>query len=437
MSKQVSIRWFVCVAALSFWGVAGCGKESAAERNEGEKEQERAVGSLTVEQVMQDQCPHGLTIECAECRYEVGVVKLDPQLVKATEGSRTGLVQIARVTRRHMSTAIHVTGEIRGNANAAVHVNPRIPGVIRAVNVDIGSEVKKGDILFAIESVELGQAISEHERNTTLETLSAKTFHREKSLYEQKIGSESEMIEAQMRFEEYQTARKASEQRLHALGVSESEIAAVIHTNHNTVSGTLAVRAPMDGTVIEKHAVVGELTDPSKDVMSVTDLTRVWMWAGVYERDLALLLTNRPPEGLPVEIIVPAYPGAIFRGQMDHVGAGIDASTRTVPVRTILDNRDRRLLPGMFCEGRILVRTGEEVLAVPRTALLSDEGTDFVFTHMKDDYYLRVNVTKGREFAEGVEILTGLAPGQTIVSQGAFILKSDILRSKMGAGCAD
>ena len=437
MSKQVSIRLFACVAALGIWGVAGCGKESAAKRNEGEKEQERAVGSLTVEQVMQDKCPHGLTIECAECRYEVGVVKLDPKLVKATEGSHTGLVLITTATRRRMTTAINVTGEIRRNENAAVHVSPRIPGVIRTVNVDIGAEVKKGDILFTIESVELGQAISDYERNTTLETLSGKTFQREKGLYEQKIGAESEMIEAQMRFQEYQTARKAAEQRLHALGVSEEEIAAATHTNHNTVSGALAVRAPMDGTVIEKHAVVGELTDPSKDVMSVTDLDSVWRWAGVYERDLALLLTQRPPDGLPAEILVPAFPGTVFRGQMNHVGAVIDESTRTVPVRTVVDNRDRRLLPGMFCQGRILVSTGEEVLAVPRTAILSDEGTDFVFTHMKDDYYLRVNVTKGREFAEGVEILTGLVPGQTIVSQGAFVLKSDVLRSKMGAGCAD
>ena len=77
------------------------------------------------------------------------------------------------------------------------------------------------------------------------------------------------------------------------------------------------------------------------------------------------------------------------------------------------------------------------MLAIPKAALLSDEGVSFVFTHMQDDYYLRTNVQKGRDFAEGVEILKGLAPGQKIVTEGAFVLKSDALRSKMGAGCAD
>ena len=68
----------------------------------------------------------------------------------------------------------------------------------------------------------------------------------------------------------------------------------------------------------------------------------------------------------------------------------MDEATRTVPVRTIIDNKDRRLRPGMFCQGRILVSTDEDVLAIPKVALLSDEGVDFVFTHMKDDYFLRV-----------------------------------------------
>ena len=91
----------------------------------------------------------------------------------------------------------------------------------------------------------------------------------------------------------------------------------------------------------------------------------------------------------------------------------------------------------MFCDGKMILTLDEEVFAVPRAALLSDEGIDFVFKHMKDDYFLRQNVKKGRQFAGNVEILDGLAAGETIVSGGSFLLKSDVLRSKMGAGCAD
>jgi cobalt-zinc-cadmium efflux system membrane fusion protein len=221
------------------------------------------------------------------------------------------------------------------------------------------------------------------------------------------------------------------------LGLSESEIASLSPTNHSSLSGALDVRAPISGALIEKHAVVGELVEPGKDVMVLADLDTIWMWGGLYERDLGLLLKRPLGGGLPVEITVPAFPDTVFRGTMNHIGAVVDEATRTVPVRTVFGNEDRRLRPGMFCQGRILVGTDEEVLAVPQMALLSDEGVDFVFTHMKDDYFLRVNVTKGREFADGVEILKGLAVGQTVVTEGAFTLKSDVLRSKMGAGCAD
>lgn len=420
--------------------LAGCGKHGAAgkgEAKEEEEKQEGVVGSLTVEQVLAAKCPHGRTIECDECRYEVGVVKVDPSLMKAADGAAKSLVKTIQVAKSKMTTAVDITGEVRMNENAAVHVSPRIPGVIRAVNVDIGAEVAKGDVLFTVDSVELGQALSDWEKNKAMAELSGRNFQREKSLYEKKVGSESDMIEAQMKHDEYQIALKASEQKLRVLGLSAQDIASLNPESNDSLNGSHAVRAPMNGTIIEKHAVVGELVEPRVDTMVLADLDSVWVWGGVYERDLGQLLKRKINEGIPVEITVPAFPEKTFRGQMNYIGATMDETTRTVKVRTVIDNKERLLRPGMFCQGRILITTDEEVLAIPKVALLSDEGVDFVFTHMQDDYYLRTNVTKGREFAEGVEIVKGLAPGQTIATEGAFILKSDALRSKMGAGCAD
>lgn len=421
--------------------VAGCGKHAAAGKREvaaeGEEQQEGVVGDLTVEQVLQTKCPHGLTIECDECRYEVGVVKVDPSLMKPAEGTGTGLVKTIRLVKSKMTTAVNITGEVRMNENSAVHLSPRIPGVIRAVNVDIGAEVTTGEILYTLDSVELGQALSDWEKNTAMAELSGRNFLREKSLYDKKVGPESDMIEAQMKHEEYQIALKASEQKLHVLGLTEDDVAKLDPNNHNSLSGSLAVRAPMNGTVIEKHAVVGELVEPGKDTMILADLDSVWVWGGVYERDLGLVLSRKLADGIPVELAVPAFPETRFRGQMNYIAPTMDEATRTIKVRTVIANKDRRLRPGMFCQGRIFITTDEEVLAIPKVALLADEGVDFVFTHMQDDYYLRTNVKKGRDFAEGIEILKGLTSGQMIVTDGAFILKSDVLKAKMGAGCAD
>ena len=91
----------------------------------------------------------------------------------------------------------------------------------------------------------------------------------------------------------------------------------------------------------------------------------------------------------------------------------------------------------MFCEIRIRVGNEEEVLVIPQAALLSDEGCDFVFTHWKEDFYVQRRVKRGREFVDSAEILDGLRPGDTIIADGSFLLKSDVLREKMGAGCAD
>ena len=115
----------------------------------------------------------------------------------------------------------------------------------------------------------------------------------------------------------------------------------------------------------------------------------------------------------------------------------MEERTRTVKVRATVENTDRLLRPGMFSEIRMSVGIREEALAIPEGALLSDEGRDFVFRHWKEEYYVRRPVKRGREFPDRVEITGGLEPGDRIVTDGAFLLKSDILREKMGAGCAD
>jgi len=418
---------------------AGCGRKSGdAVEKKGEEESAGVVGAMTPEQVMSARCSHGLTYECAECRYEVGVVKVDKGIMKAESGSKTGLVQTIQAGKKKVTTVINISGEVRLNENSEVHISPVIAGVFHAMNVGLGSRVKKGDELFSVNSSELGTLLCEYGKSLVMKEVTAKNFQREKSLYEQKIGSELEMGEAEMKFKECEAGLRAAEQKLHVMGMTDQDIASACSNRESAqVQGVLSVRSPIDGSVIEKHGVKGEMAEPGKDVIVVADLGTVWMWGTLYERDLAIVLKHVSAGPVPVEVSVPAFPEKIFRGNVDHVAATMDESTRTVKIRVTLDNREGLLRPGMFCEGKIILAADEEVFAVPASAVLSDEGVDFVFRHMKDDYFLRQNVKKGREFAGDVEILAGLEAGQTIVSEGSFLLKSDVLRSKMGAGCAD
>jgi cobalt-zinc-cadmium efflux system membrane fusion protein len=396
-----------------------------------------ALAAVTGDRFVSD-CECGVPIyQCAECRYEVGLVKLDPCLFKRDEGG--GLVQTQAVAKTKVSTALPATGEVALNENAAVHISPRIAGIIESVSADIGARVKAGDTLLTLASVELGKALAEYERNRTLSDLTGKVFARETKLREQKVGSEQDMIDAQMTFEQHRTDLKASEQTLHVLGLTEADLAELREPSHGAGAGRLPVRAPVAGTIIEKHAVAGEMAEAGKDLMLLSDLTTVWVWANVQSRDLARLLAAEKRGSVAVEITVSAFPERQFTGVLDYVGATMDEKTRTVKVRATVENPDLELRPGMFCEAAIFLVNGqaEEALAAPRAAVFADEGRFFVFKHWKDDFYVRQDVRKGREFFGMIEILDGLREGDVVVAAGGFLLKSDVLREKMGAGCAD
>jgi cobalt-zinc-cadmium efflux system membrane fusion protein len=413
--------------------IAGHGE--AAENAQNQIEEPEKPASL--EESLNTPCEHAMPIyQCDECRYEVGVVKLAAELIK-DETTGKGLVRTAPAARMKSESFLEVTGEIQYNDNTAVHVTPRVTGIIFAVRVDVGARVKKGEVLFEMESVELGEAMAAFLKSRSLADLSRKTYERKKTLFDQKISSESALIEAQMGYEEHKSDLEQREQQLHVLGMTEAEIQELQPGENPRLSGRLPFRAPRDGVIVEKHAAVGNLIQPGDDVMLLADLSTVWVWLDIYEQDLSTILGNGSVRHPQITVETNAFPGRLFAGEINYVGAAMNEETRTVKLRASMANPETLLRPGMFCKARIAQGRGEEVLAVAREAVLSDEGSDFVFKHLKEDYYVRCPVKIGREFFAAMEISDGLHAGETVVTEGAFLLKSDILREKMGAGCAD
>ena len=185
------------------------------------------------------------------------------------------------------------------------------------------------------------------------------------------------------------------------------------------------------------HAVPGELVKPDESIVTVGDVSSVWVWADLHEDQLGRVLDAQRDGKLRAEIAVKAFPDASFPGAVDFVGPTMDERTRTVKVRVAAANPEAKLRAGMFATVRIFLPGQEEALAVPRAAVLSDEGRSFVFVHHQGDYWVRRPVEPGRKWLDWVEVKAGLAGAETLAADGAFLLKSDVLRSKMGAGCAD
>lgn len=378
-------------------------------------------------------CEHNILIyTCDECRYEPGVVKLAPALLIPGTNS-PALVQFGIATRQKPEQGLAAVGEVGLNENSTVRISPPVPGILRNVRGDRGSLVKPGDILAELESAELGEAINAYVKYRALTGTAQRNFRREKDLAEQKVSAQIEADEAGLRYETVKADRDASAHTLRTMGFSEAELTALTGESPRT----LPLRAPCAGTLIEKQAISGNRIQPGQTAMIVSDLSSVWVWLDLYERDLAAVLEAAAKSPLSVTLETRAFPGRRFKGALETLGATMDETTRTVKARALIPNPEGLLRPGMFCKATLIWTRNEDVLAVPRTAVLEDEGQCFVFTHLKDDYYIRTPIKKGRDFSDSIEILEGLVEGQKVVTEGAFLLKSDVLREKMGAGCAD
>ena len=425
MHKNTVISYFMAVLAVTplFAEDDGHGHE--------------APKAYTIEELFTVKCECNVPqYTCEECRYELGLVKLDPSLVRSTDNPK-GLFKIEPVLKRFAQTLLPMNGEIALNASALTHVSPRVPGTVRTIMAELGRPVKKGDVLFEIESPELGIAVGMYRKNKALSALALRNLEREQALVAQKLSPEADAVEAQMKYDEYRIELESAANALNVMGLDDAAVAALTADGATGKGVRLPVLAPQSGTVIQKHLDPGEAVETGKDVLTIADLSSVWVWMSVYEQDLARLLNETKKGSLRVQITTLAFPDMTFEGAIDLVGATVDEGDRTIKVRATLKNPDALLRPGMFCAATAVFETQEKVVAVPKASLLSDEGKHFVFRQIREGFALRTDVEVGRVFADSVEITCGLPEGEKIVTEGAFVCKSDVLRAKMGAGCAD
>lgn len=359
------------------------------------------------------------TLECDECRYEVGFVRAPAALVTA------GLFATTRPERRKVSAPVVLTGEVKFDERRVGHVSTQVEGLVQKVHVLLGERVERGAPLVEIESVAVGEEQIRYREAQGLLELARQSFERVSKLSQAGIAAEKELLEAKQELDAAELRAEGARATLRRLGAG------------GTTGGRLVLRAPLDGTVLAMHVVSGEVARTEEPLLTVGDHAAVWVWADLYEKDLAAVRSAPASEPLVARITVKAYPGDEFRGTVDWVSPVMDERSRTVKARVQVANGDGRLLAGMFARVEVFLPGTEEALSLPAEAVLTDEGRAFVFVHHEGDYWVRRPVELGRRWAGWVEIRRSVTPSQTVVADGAFLMKSDVLRSKMGAGCAD
>src|ERR1043165_4236131 len=347
------------------------------------------------------------------------------------------------VSSQSIAGVIPATGKILVPENRVAVIGPVNEGRIVRLYAGQGTRVRKGQKLADLESADIDQAeadylkaLADHEnarRSSAAEVkLAQENYDRAKLLYEQKITAGKNLQAAEHDLEVAKAAAEnsisgtsaaliAARRHLLILGIKASTIDSL--PKRTDLAAVFSLNSPIDGIVVERNATVGASVGTDANLFKIIDLSRVWIDANVFEKDLQQV---RP--GQEVKLTVPAFPGATFSGKVILINSVVDPDTRTVKVRTEVANPDGRLKPDMFANVQIITDVNRAAISIPQTAVLNDEGKSIVFVAEGDRYDKR-QVQPGIQNNDRVEIVDGLKAGDKVVVKGNYLLLD---RSKPG-----
>lgn len=320
--------------------------------------------------------------------------------------------------------------EIDYDRNRLARITPRVAGVITRVLVDVGEDVAEDAPLLEIASTQLATAKQDFlDARLELE-LRTQELERSRRLREQEIGSERSLQEAAAAMKRAATRAEATEQNLHNLGLDQDAIAGVAESADT--SGQLVIRAPFAGQIIDRDAVLGESVTPESHLLSVADLSHMWLDLSLPQSALVVVET-----GLPVVAKFDALPGQEITGRIVWIATALDQRTRLLPARAEVANPGGKLKAGLYGRAEVGPARGTAALTLPRQAICDLDQRSFVLVRRAEDLYALRRVALGPRQGEAVAILAGLDPDETVITGGGFSVFSELLKSRFGAGCAE
>ena len=353
----------------------------------------------------EDSHGHG-SEKAAEGHAEEGHGEEEGQLHLSIAQIEAAGVQLAAAGPRELGTAFSFPGEIRFDEDRTAHVVPRVPGVVEAVQAELGQAVKRGQVLAVIASQQISDLRSEQQAAQRRLELARLTFQREQQLWQERISAEQDYLQARQVLQEAEIALANARQKVAAVGPAGA-------------GNRYELRAPFDAVVVEKHLTVGEVVDETSNAFTLSDLSRVWATFAVAPRDLDKVVTGRN-----VTVSAPDL-GAQVEGKVNYVGSLLGEQNRAATVRATLANPNGAWRPGLFVNIAVSVERFNAAVVVPVSALQTWEQQTVVFARTEEGFEARP-VKAGRRDAGQVEITEGLAAGTQVAAAGSFVLKSEL-----------
>ena len=376
------------------------------------------------------------------------------QFVSAEAAERAG-IDIGLVTEAPIAELIRANGEISYDQTALVDLASRLPGSVWRVEKQVGELVRKGDVLALIEASEVGKAKAELLQAIADLDLQEQTLKRRQATKGSLAGAQ--ILETEAAVREAKIRVLSAQQSLINLGLpvdstelkglSEDELVqriqflglpeTLVHSlDHATTTGNLLpIRSPLDGVVVSRNIVAGEVVDSAKTLLTITDINRMWLRLDVRLEDAANLALRQAVR------FIPDGGSQEASGTVSWISTEVDEQTRTVEVRVEIANEDGQLRANTFGTGEIVLREEPNAIVVPSEGVHWEGCCHIVF--VRDKHYLEqdapkvFHVRKVRPAAirnDLTEIVAGVLPGEVIAVKGSALLRAELLKNNLGAG---
>ena len=375
------------------------------------------------------------------------------------DAMRRAGVDVEPVERRDVTESITTAAEIRYNATKTAQVSPSVDGIVKLVMVNVGDWVAAGDVMALVDSERVGRLKSELLSALSEEQLQRQTVSRLRPLADSQAIAGKRLIEAETALQKATVAvdqsvralrnlgLQVNASRLRTLGVQESEafvrtlglerIASSLGVATEDLSENwIAVTAPLEGRVVERTSVVGEVVDRGSRMFRVSDTRTVWLDLRVAAEEAQLVRLGQTlryqPDGTD----------DMHQGEVVWISSDVDAKTRTVRVRAEIANEDGGLRNESFGTGDIVLRQEEEAIVVPSDAVQWDGENTLVFVRDKrffeegrPKFFVARSVRTGVAEDGFTEIIAGVLPGEVVATGGSDVLRAQLLKNNLGAGC--
>ena len=330
-------------------------------------------------------------------------------------------IETAPASVQGLGVGVQVTARLAFDADRVAEIRSTTGGVVRELRADLGDPVSAGSPLVVLESAAVGdlraQLAAARERSRTAET----DLARQQELRGAGIASERTEELAVQEQEAARSRVRATEAALRTAGASG-----------DGDSGRHTAVSPIAGTLVRRPVVLGSAVSGADLLAMVVDTTRIWALLDVQEEDVGVVRI-----GQAVSLQVDGIPDRTFAGTITWIAAEVDRRTRTVMARAELDNADGLLRAHQFGRAVIEVEPAAERVTVPVEAVQRLDDGAVVFVRTGPGVYEPRAVDVGRAGVGRVEVRGPVEPGDDVVTTGAFLLKTELRRDAIGAGCCE